>query len=266
MHSRIDFESAAQKIRAAYRDGPIEPLRGVLDPLDVEGAYAVQSINTRYWMQHDRRVVGHKIGLTAKAVQRQLGVDRPDHGVLFDDMRVADAGVLAADLIQPRVEAEIALILARDLRDPDATPKQVRAATDHIVAAIEIVDSRIRDWRITFADTVADNGSSAFFVLGSAPLPLAERDLTQCEMRLEIDGNLVSSGGGKAAEQPDPLSSAAWLARTLARFEDGLRAGDIILTGALGPMVRLERRCAVRAQIDELGWVSFDYTGGTQWR
>jgi len=249
--------SAALRLREAYASGAVEPLRDILEPGDVAGAYAVQSINTRFWTQQGRRIVGRKIGLTAEAVQKQLGVDQPDYGVLFEDTRVADGGVLnAPQLLQPKAEAEVALVLGADLILPDATAEDVFAATAHAVAAIEIVDSRIKDWRITFADTVADNGSSAFFVLGSERKPLEGLDLRTCGMALELNGKVASLGAGVAC-LGHPLIAAAWLARTLARMGEGLMAGDIVLTGALGPMVAIGPGDRVDATIGGLGSVSF---------
>jgi 2-keto-4-pentenoate hydratase len=253
------LEDAAARLRDAYRGAPIAPLRDRLEPTDGEGAYAVQRINTDVWRAAGRRIVGRKIGLTAKAVQAQLGVDQPDYGVLFDDMAVADRGqLLASRVLQPKAEAEVALILARDLDNPGATPDDVLTAADCAVAAIEIVDSRIADWKITFADTVADNGSSAFFVLGEERKPLAGLDLYTCGMALEVNGALVSLGAG-AACLGHPLNAAAWLARTLAAMGEGLKGGDVLLTGALGPMVTIRPGDAVEARIGGLGRVGFTY-------
>jgi len=255
--SEARLERTARRLRDAYRAGPVAPLRDALEPTDQAGAYAVQEINTRFWLGQGRRLVGRKIGLTAEAVQRQLGVDRPDYGVLFEDMRIADGGVLsAARVLQPKAEAEVAIVLGRDLDRPDATPQDVLDAIDHVVAAIEIVDSRIADWKITFADTVADNGSSAFFVLGSARKAPAGLDLRTCGMAMEVNGKLASLGAG-AACLGHPLNAASWLARTLAGAGAALRAGDIVLTGALGPMVALGAGDQVEAAIGGLGTVSF---------
>lgn len=252
-------ERAAQRLREAYRGGAIAPLRDVLGPVDSDAAYAVQAINTRFWQSQGRKIVGRKIGLTAKAVQQQLGVDRPDFGVLFDDMQIKDGGTLSADaVIQPKAEAEVALIIGRDLNNTEATPDDVLAAAESAVVAIEIVDSRIADWKITFADTVADNGSSAFFVLGEQPKRLAGLDLYTCGMALEVNGSVASTGAG-AACLGHPLNAAAWLVRTLAERGDPLRAGDIVLTGALGPMVTLSRGSHIKATIGGLGSVNFYY-------
>lgn len=254
-------ERAAERLRQAYSGNPIAPLRDLLDPLDSNGAYAVQAINARFWQANGRRIVGRKIGLTAKAVQRQLGVDRPDYGVLFDVMQIEDGGKLGSRrVIQPKAEAEVALIMGRSLDGAEVTPDDVFAATESAVAAIEIVDSRIVDWKITFADTVADNGSSAFFVLGRERKPLVGLDLYTCGMALEVDGVVASVGAG-AACLGHPLNAAAWLARTLAERGEPLRAGDVVLTGALGPLVALAPGCHVKATIGGLGSVGFHYAG-----
>ena len=231
------IETAARRLREAYEVGQIQPLRAALDPLDATKAYAIQAANTSYWTSRGRRVIGRKVGLTAKAVQLQLGVDQPDFGVLFADMQIAHHGALpTSKVMQPKVEAEVAIVLGRDLDYPDAKIEDVLAAAEHAVAAIEIVDSRIADWKITYADTVADNGSSAFFVLGPLKKQLAGLDLYTCGMALEVNGVLASLGAG-AACLGHPLEAAAWLARTLAKKGEPLRTGDVVLTGALGPMV-----------------------------
>ena len=254
-----DHDATAARLRAAYAGPPIAPLRDTLDATDAAGAYAIQRINTRFWSAAGRRIVGRKVGLTAKAVQAQLGVDQPDFGVLFADMAIADGGVLAASrVLQPRAEAEVALILARDLDAADATAADVEHAAEHAVAAIEIVDSRIADWKISFADTVADNGSSAFYVLGRERRPLAGLDLYTCGMALTVNGAVVSLGAG-AACLGHPLEAAAWLARTCAAAGEPLRAGDVILTGALGPMIALTPGDVVEARIGGLGAVGFTY-------
>ncbi|MCZ8132245.1 MAG: fumarylacetoacetate hydrolase family protein [Steroidobacteraceae bacterium] len=257
----VSHSELAARLRSAYRDGAVPPLRDGLDPLDADGAYAVQEINTRLWREAGRRVVGRKAGLTAAAVQRQLGVDQPDFGVLFHDMRIPDGGRLdPARTLQPKAEAEIALVLGQTLRDPDATPEVVAAAVASVHAAIEIVDSRIADWKITFADTVADNGSSAFFVLAQEGRPLAGLDLYAAGMVMEVDGAVASLGAGAAA-LGHPLQAAAWLAATIARRGDALQAGDVLLTGALGPMVTLRPGSRVRAIVGGIGEASFTFRG-----
>lgn len=258
---RVSPEQAARRLREAYGAGAVAPLRDALEPTDVEGAYAVQAINTDFWRGQGRRLVGRKIGLTAQAVQVQLGVDQPDFGALFEDMRIVDGGVLPAGrTLQPKAEAEVALVLARPLADPRADAAAVAAAVHYACAAIEIVDSRIADWRITFADTVADNGSSAFFVLGSERKPLAGLDLYTCGMALELNGAVASVGAG-AACLGHPLEAAAWLARTLAARGEPLGAGEVVLTGALGPMVAVRPGDRVVARIGGLGAAAFSLEG-----
>ncbi|MGE3690048.1 MAG: 2-keto-4-pentenoate hydratase [Novosphingobium sp.] len=253
------LDELALRLRQAYSSGAVPPLRDGLDPTDADGAYAVQEINTRFWQAQGRRIVGRKAGLTAKAVQQQLGVDQPDFGVLFDDMRVSDGGMLdPARALQPKAEAEIAFVLARDLPSTDTTPEQVADAVATVHAAIEIVDSRIADWKITFADTVADNGSSAFFVLSEQGLPLAGLDLEGAAMEMTINGAVVSTGIGAAA-LGNPLNAAAWLAQTLARRGEPLKAGDVLLAGALGPMVALTPGDCVRASVGGIGEAGFTY-------
>lgn len=252
-------EAVARRLRDAYSGAAVPPLRDALEPTDATSAYAVQTINTRFWEAQGRRIIGRKAGLTAKAVQAQLGVDQPDFGVLFDDMRVVDGGTLdPARTIQPKAEAEIAFILGVNLPDADTTVEQVAAAVSSVHAAIEIVDSRIADWKISFADTVADNGSSAFFVLENDGLPLAGLDLEGAAMEMRVNGAVVSTGVGAAA-LGNPLNAAAWLARTLAGRGEPLKAGDILLAGALGPMVALTPGDHVAADIAGIGTCSFTY-------
>lgn len=253
------LQIAAQRLRDAYSGKTIIPLRDLLEPTDAEGAYAVQAINTLYWVQQGRRIVGRKVGLTAKAVQAQLGVEQPDYGVLFDDMEIPDGGRLdPSRMIQPKAEAEVALILGRDLPARAVTREEVEAAVEQVMAAIEIVDSRIVDWKISFADTVADNGSSAMFVLGKDRQLLADVDLWTCGMALEVNGKVVSLGAG-AACLGHPLNAATWLANVLAERGEPLQKGDVVLTGALGPMVAIHPGDEVKATIGGLGVVSFLY-------
>ena len=253
------YDELACRLRDAYSGGAVPPLRDGLDAVDVDGSYAVQSINTRFWVSRGRRIVGRKAGLTAKAIQQQLGVDQPDFGVLFDDMQVADGGKLdPARTLQPKVEAEIAFVLGKDLPDPTSMPADVAAAVRSVHAALEIVDSRIADWKITFADTVADNGSSAFFVLSKQGKALPGLDVYSAGMVMTINGKIASLGVGAAA-LGNPLNAAAWLAQTLATRGDPLKAGDILLAGALGPMVTLKPGDQVHAVVGGIGEVGFTY-------
>ncbi len=255
------LSEAATILRSAYDNGPVSPLRSFMDPTDADSAYKIQSINTAHWVAEGRQISGWKIGLTAKAVQKQLGVNQPDFGVLFADTAIASGDTFDMNqVIQPRGEAEIALVLDKDIDRADVTPDDVGQAVAYVTPAIEIVDSRIADWQITFADTVADNGSSAFYVLGDQQLPLAGLDLYTCGMVLEVNGEVTSVGAG-AACLGHPLKAAAWLAQTMVSRGQPLRAGQVILTGALGPMINLAAGQHIRARIGGLGEVNVEIEG-----
>ncbi|HEU0201202.1 MAG TPA: 2-keto-4-pentenoate hydratase [Burkholderiaceae bacterium] len=248
---------AARALREAARTGAfIAPLREQYPQLDAAGAYAIQRVNTEYRLSEERRrIVGCKIGLTAKAVQAQLGVDQPDFGILFDDMGFGDAEpVPMRGLQQPKIEAEVAFVLGRDLSMEQPGHVDVLRAIDYALPALEIVSSRIADWNIRFVDTVADNASSGAYVLGSAPRTLSKFDLRLCGMAMTRRGEPVSVGAG-AACLGNPLNAVAWLARTMSALGHPLRAGDLVLSGALGPMVPVQAGDVFEARINGLGSV-----------
>jgi 2-keto-4-pentenoate hydratase len=250
------IQSLAVRLREAGRTREVvEPVRGEIALDDMASAYAVQQVNVDARVAAGERIVGRKIGLTSLAVQRQLGVDQPDFGTLFANMAYGDNQPMPlASLIQPKVEAEIALVLERDLTAGKHTFADIIGATAYALAAIEVVDSRIRNWDIRFVDTVADNASSALFVLGSRPAALADIDLVAAGMTLERDGEVLSRGNGGAC-LGNPLNAAVWLADRMAQLGTPLRAGDVVLTGALGPMVAVTQPGTYTAQIDVLGSV-----------
>ncbi|MGA9490654.1 MAG: fumarylacetoacetate hydrolase family protein [Mycobacterium sp.] len=251
--------AADRLIAAAAEPRQCDPVRDVLGDHDIASAYAVQRLLTDDSLACGRTIVGHKIGLTSPAVQRQLGVDQPDSGVLFADMRVANGAVVATDtLLQPKVEAEIAFILAEDL-DGDLSESRIRAAAGVAMPAIEIVDSRVRDWSISIVDTVADNGSSALFVLGSNAVAAHDLDFVSRTMRLTQDGQVVSTGRGSDC-LGSPLNALRWLARTAQQNGSPLRAGHIVLSGALGPMVPVQPGSTYVADIDGIGSVEVSFT------
>ena len=248
--------AAARLAEAVDAHCPVAPVRDLLGEHGLDAAYAVQQELARRRTAGGAVVVGRKIGLTSPAVQRQLGVDQPDFGVLFADMDVsAEAEVPSERLLQPKAEAEIAFVLKEDLADGDLDQAQVRAAVDYAVAALEIVDSRIADWDISLADTVADNASSGLFVLADQRLTLGEFEPRETTMRLYADDVLVSEGNG-AACLGDPLNALAWLARTAREFGEPLRASQVVLSGALGPMVPAPPGVRIRAVISSLGAVT----------
>jgi 2-keto-4-pentenoate hydratase len=255
MSDLTSLGAIAEKLRNAYRDGPMPPIREAVGGEDIKAAYRIQTMNTRYWIDSGRRIAGHKIGLTSPAVQKQLKIDQPDFGILFSDMRIESGAIVPSGrLLQPKIEAEIAFVLARNLTATEPTTKEILDATAHVLPALEIVDSRIKDWDIGIVDTIADNASAGLFVLGNAPVDPRSLDLSACAMVLEVDGRVASRGVG-AACLGNPLNAVQWLAKTLAQFGEPLRAGDVVLSGALGPMVSLNKVTHVSASISGVGEV-----------
>jgi 2-keto-4-pentenoate hydratase len=250
---------------AATRREPCRPVRDLIRSGDVELAYAVQRTLTDRRVHAGAAVTGRKIGLTSKAVQQQLGVHEPDFGVLFDDMAVDESTPVPSELLlQPKAEAEIAFVLSSDLADGEVSLERVRAAIGYAAVSLEIVDSRIARWDITYVDTVADNASSGLYVLGSQQLTLDEFEPSEVAMTMRLDGEVSSTGTG-AACLGDPLNAVAWLARTALRFGDPLLAGQVILSGALGPMIAVGPGSQVHAEItgkngDSLGSVSATFS------
>ncbi|WP_312549802.1 2-keto-4-pentenoate hydratase [Massilia sp.] len=255
MSEQLIHTLAGRLREAEHARRPVAPVRREIAPGDMALTYAVQQANVDARLAQGERIVGRKIGLTSLAVQQQLGVDRPDFGALFANMAYGDGEPMPLSrLIQPKVEAEIALVLERDLTHEKHSFADIMSATAYAVAAIEVVDSRIQDWDIRFVDTVADNASSALFVLGSRPVPLRKLDLAACRMTMDRAGEQVSKGIG-AACLGNPLNAAAWLADTMVKLGTPLRAGDVVLTGALGPMAAVTQPGTFTAQLDGLGSV-----------
>jgi len=248
---------AAELLLLAQSSGePCAPVRTLFEAGDIAGAYSVQDLNVQRGLDQGRRMVGRKIGLTARSVQKQLGVDQPDYGVLFADMEVTDGEAIAfGRVLQPKAEAEVALVLERDLTVEQPTIADVLRATAFALPAIEIVGSRIASWDITILDTIADNASSGAFVLGTSPRKLPDIDLRLCGMAMFHNGEPVSVGAGVAC-LGHPLIAAQWLARTMVRVGRPLLAGDIVLTGALGPMVAAFPGDVLEARIEGLGRVT----------
>ena len=255
-------DAAARLAEAAETGLPCPPVRDLIGRDDVVTAYGVQQLLTARRIESGARVVGRKIGLTSPAVQEQLGVDRPDFGVLFDDMAYRGGDTIPNDLVmQPRIEAEVAFVLGADLAEGPLDAAQVRRATEYVVAALEVCGSRIADWDISFGDTVADNASAGAFVLGPRRLTLAEVSPVEVEMSMTIDGEQVSTGNG-AACLGDPVQAVVWLARTAVELGQPLRAGDVVLSGALGPMRPVVADNVVTATLTGLGAVTVTISEG----
>ncbi|WP_457203249.1 2-keto-4-pentenoate hydratase [Nocardioides sp. HB32] len=242
MTSQDSISAAVSRLSEAQATRmPCAPVRDLIGTDDLDAAYAVQQGLVQARIAGGARVVGRKIGATSEAVQTQLGVDQPDFGYLLDDMDVSprdgrSGPISMRTLLQPRVEAEVAFVLARDIDDEGITLDVVRDAVDVALPALEIVDSRIADWRIGFTDTVADNASSGLFVVGADGQKLDDLEPRDVTMSLTINGEERSAGTG-AACLGDPLEALRWLAVQAQRFGDPLRAGHLILSGALGPFV-----------------------------
>jgi 2-keto-4-pentenoate hydratase len=253
---------ALERLAAARATGrPCPPVRTLLPPRDIDTAYAVQTAWVTGQVATGAGVVGRKIGLTNPAVQAQLGVDQPDFGTLLSTMDCPPGEPIdTGRLLQPKIEAEVAFVLARDLDTPDIGPDDVLAATASVVAALEIVDSRIADWDISIVDTVADNASSGLFTLGREHRAPRDLDLAACRMRLWCDGEEVSTGSG-AACLGHPAVAVAWLAATAWSYGQPLRAGEVVLSGALGPMVQVRAGDRFMAEIDGLGTVTALFSG-----
>lgn len=251
------IEQAAQALRQArLQRQPIDPISTSHGIAGLEPAYAVAQANVLARLaEPGRRIVGIKVGLTSKAVQQQLGVDQPDFGVLFDDMEYLDGdSIPMSRLIQPKVEAEVAFVVGRELASAAPSWSEFLCAIAYALPALEIVDSAIRDWKISLVDTVADNASSALYVLGQQPVALGALALGELGMQMTVNGQTASVGTG-AACLGHPLRAAYWLARTMAERGQPLQPGQVILSGALGPMVALSAGDVVHARIGELGSV-----------
>jgi len=237
---------------------PIAPISRAHPELTADDAYAIQAINA-----HSRevsatapaRVVGHKIGLTSKPMQELLGVDQPDYGVLYDD-RVHATGVEldVSGLIAPRIEPELAFVLRDDLHGPGVTAADVLAATESVIPALEVIDSRIRDWKITLVDTIADNASCHCAVLAAERHPVAEVDLPAAAVAMSVDGEVRQQGVG-AAVLGDPAEAVAWLANALAGHGVALKAGHVVLSGSLTAAVPIAAGNRVVADFGPLGRV-----------
>lgn len=255
--SDTDIAQAALSLLDARRNRrPIPPLTETFPEITIEEAYAVQMHNLKAEMSQGRRLVGKKIGLTSPAMQDMFQVNEPDYGQLLDDMLVLQGeAVPCARLLQPRIEGEIAFVLDRDLKGPGITPADVLRATAGVTAALEIIDSRVRDWKIRIQDTIADNASAAAFVLGTDLVPLRGMDLRRVGYVLSHNGRVEGTAAG-AAVLGSPVQAVAWLANKLGSYGIGLKAGEVILSGAASAAVPIAAGDAVHLVVDRVGDVT----------
>jgi 2-keto-4-pentenoate hydratase len=255
--NKEEIEVAARSLlRAARHREPIEPLTQTYPKITIEDAYEIQLCTVNIRVAGGRRVIGKKIGLTSPAMQQMLGVAEPDYGHLLDDMLIYQgAAVPSHFLIQPRIEGEIAFVLDRDILGPGVTPHDVVRATAGVAPALEIIDSRIKEWRISIQDTVADNASSAFFLLGTNLVPIAGLDLRFAGFVLEKNGQVVVTAAG-AAVLGSPVQAVAWLANKMGEYGIALKAGEIILSGSAGTAVPVGPGDCISLTVDRVGSVS----------
>ena len=234
----------------------IDPLTERHPEIAIEDAYRIQQRMVGHRLAAGQSIVGKKIGVTSKAVMNMLGVGQPDFGYMLDGMIVNEGEAIPmSSLIQPKAEGEIAFLLKKDLVGPGISAADVLAATEGVMACFEIVDSRIRDWKIKIQDTVSDNASCGVFVLGSRLVDVRDVDLITCGMVPEKNGEVAVTGAG-AATMNSPATAVAWLANTLGRLGVPLKAGEIILSGALGAMVPVKAGDNLRVAIGGLGGCS----------
>lgn len=246
-------------LEAEFKKNALVPLTQKYSDLNVTDAYYIQLEMLKRKIIAGRKVIGKKVGLTSTAMQKMLGVEEPDYGHLLDDMRVMSGGkVQRNDFLSPKVEGEIGFILGEDLRGPNVTWLDVLMATEYITPTLEIIDSRIADWKIQLIDTIADNGSSAKFVVGEQITMIHGIDLRSVGMSLYKNGEIISTGSGAAA-LGHPAQAIAWLANKLYEFDITLNAGELILPGALSGALSVEAGDTVSAHFGQLGSVSVTF-------
>jgi len=253
-------EHYAKLLRDAYNNREaVSPLRDEIGIDNIDFAYEIQSINILHRLNAGASLIGKKIGLTSSSVQKQLGVDQPDFGMLLDDMEILTGhSVSMQQLMQPKAEAEIAFVLSEDLDMDNMTIIDLISCIDYALPAIEIVGSRIESWNIKITDTVADNASASHYVVGHTPKTLDEIDVINCKMTMTKNDQVVSEGIG-AACLGSPLNATLWLAKKMIHMGQPLQAGELILSGAMGPMVGVEAGDVLKAEFEGLGSVSLGF-------
>ncbi|MFE7743834.1 2-keto-4-pentenoate hydratase [Nocardia sp. NPDC057455] len=256
----VRTELADELERAERERVAIDPLIARHSDIDVVDAYEIQLINIRRRLDAGARVVGHKVGLSSKAMQQMMGVDEPDYGHLLAEMEVyEDVPVEAGRYLFPRVEVEVGFVLGADLPGAECTEADVLAATVAFAPAIELIDSRIKDWNIGLADTISDNASSAGFVLGAERVAPKDIDIKAIDAVLTRNGEVVAEGRSDAV-LGDPVIAVAWLARKVASFGVRLKAGDIVLPGSCTRAIDARPGDAFHAEFAGLGSVRLQFT------
>ena len=258
----LKLHRAADVLWTAWSNGePTSPVRELMDGVvDLHLAYAIQEINCKRSIKGGRKIVGRKIGLTSFAMQKKMGVDEPNYGTLFADTeRSENQPIPFSTVVQPKIEAEIAFVMGRSVMNPAITEAEFTQCVDHARASFEIVDSRTKEWDNTLFDTISDNVSASMFVLGDEKHSLDELDLVHCKMVMTCNGILVSEGQGSNC-YGSPLLAGAWLARRMVKVGHPLQEGDVILTGALGPIVPVEPNTSFIATIEGLGSVTASFS------
>lgn len=255
LHSIADVLDKAEK-----EAKPILPITDQDPRFDLEDAYSVQTMNAARAMKEGKRLTGYKIGLTSREAQKHFGLSHPDYGHLFHTMAVPEEGEIdLSGLIQPKIEGEVAFVLGKDLKGPGLTLVNALNAVDYALVAMEIVDSRIENWKIKAADTIADNGSSARYVLGSVKRSLKDCDLATIGMALSKNGEVLVTGAG-AAVMGNPLNALVFLANELGKRDRALLAGEVVLSGSLSGMLGIQPRDSFTCEMLGLGKCSVHFT------
>lgn len=253
-------ELAHELMDAEANFAPVPPITDRVPGFDVSDAYRVQKAVLDHRISEGRTVIGKKVGLTSKAMQEALGVNEPDYGMLLDGAVIPDGAEYATNqLLQPRIEGEIAFLMKDDLTGDDITAEQVLQATEYVFPSLEVIDSRIKDWKIKLPDTIADNASSARIVAGSETVPVRDLDLANVEMVFEKNGEEIGRGTGEAV-LGHPAAAVAWLANTLNKLGAPVQAGDIVMPGAITAMTPVQPGDTIKATFSGIGTVSVSFT------
>lgn len=257
----MDIQKAVNSlIQAEKTKVPIEPFTSTMEDISVDVAYQIQLGYVRSRQENGAKIVGKKIGLTSKAMQEMLKVNQPDYGHIMDDMIFENNSTVSLNqFIAPRIEFEIAFVLKKDLKGPGVTVEEVVAATDYVLPAFEIIDSRIRDWEINFEDTVADNGSSAGAIFGETQKSLENIDLQKVKMDVYQNGQLIDQATGEAV-MGNPINAVAWLANAIGSYDITLKKGERILAGALSKAIPVDVGDEFTVHFTELGEISVKFS------